>query len=128
MRLPQDLIQRVDDYARGNNWQEYQGKLNLGGTKDYPGRTALVQNLLEALVQGRIMITPKAGANAFPADEREAGLSPDFPALIDFPTPEPEPAKGFIDSIEGVGIYNNPPPGHFSVSSDPPPPIKETKS
>ena len=135
LRLPPDLLDCVDGYALSNGWRENQVKMHVrGGAKEGDtGRTGLIQSLLEALVEGRVTVTPRAGANAFPVDERGRGLSASFPALIccgpDGWTKEP--AKGyFFESIEGVSIYNTRDPSEFSVPSESEItiPTKETKS
>lgn len=95
MRLPPDLVDWADEYARTNGWRQHQADARIrGGAKDGDsGRTGLVQGLLEALREGRLVEAPRAGVNPFPAEERRAGESPDFPALIAF-GPEPEVQDG----------------------------------
>lgn len=67
LRLPKDLITWVDVNAEAL------------GARD---RTDLVQQLLEAAKEGRLVIHPRSGPSAFPADEVSAGSSAEFPALI----------------------------------------------
>ena len=92
-RASRALMARVDAYALRNQWLLAQvGRGKDHGGRDV-GRTALVVNLLEALVEDRVTITPRpvpAGSNPFPREEVEPGSSPDFPALVAFHDPTPE--------------------------------------
>jgi len=45
-------------------------------------KTDLIENLLMALREGRLMVRPRSGPNAFPANEVEAGSVPEYPILI----------------------------------------------
>lgn len=114
---------RVDDYARRNQWLSVQEGVRGGDHKGKDsGRSALIVNLLEALVEDRVRVVPRAGPNAFPASgEQDPGSSPDFPALISL---SPEPRKGwFVEEVQGVGIYNAVEPeddGDLSYTLNPP--------
>lgn len=109
LRLPPDLVVWADGYASENGWRQNQADTRTrGGVKEGDtGRTGLIQGLLEALREGRLVEHPRAGANPFPVEEREPGSSPSFPALIAIGTPPTVPPQGwFISQVEGVGIYN----------------------
>lgn len=72
MKFPPDLIKWVDGYA----------------AQCHTNRTAVVEDLLQALRDGRIRTVPRAGMNPFPHDQVRAGETPEYPALISFPPTE----------------------------------------
>ena len=84
-RLSADLVDWLDEYAREAGAS--QGHLNrYGGShggRD-SGKTAIVERLLTACREGRLLEAPPAGQNPFPLEERTAGESPEFPVLISF--------------------------------------------
>lgn len=45
-------------------------------------KTDVVVELLEASMEGRLLLRPRAGTNAFPAHQVEAGTVPEYPVLI----------------------------------------------
>jgi len=73
-RLPPDLVEWVDANTE-----------SLGAAT----RTELVQSLLQALRENRLLIKPRAGANAFPANEVCPGESADYPILVSYPDSTP---------------------------------------
>lgn len=107
MRLPEDLVVWMDTYARENGWRQHQADLGVrGGLKaGDAGRTTLIQGLLEAFREGRLVEVPRAGANPFPSEECRVGESPDYPALIAL---GPEPVFGWY--AEEVFSHYPPPP------------------
>lgn len=84
---------RVDAYALQSEWLQVQtGRGRDHGGRDV-GRSALIVNLLEALVEDRVTVVPRpvpTGSNPFPREEVEPGSSPGFPALIAFHDPNTE--------------------------------------
>ena len=83
LRVDAALVDQIAPYALRNGWVGAQAGFRGGDHKGKDtGRSALLVHLLESLVENRMVITPRAGANPFPADERLPGESPDFPALI----------------------------------------------
>jgi hypothetical protein len=108
LRFDPDLMARVDTYARDNGWADHHRESGARGGDHKgrdTGRTSLITGLLEALVEGRVTIQPKAGVNPFPAEEVYAGESPDLPITITAPAP-PSPKGWFISEVQGIGIYN----------------------
>lgn len=84
-RFDPDLMARVDTYAQSQGWTEHHRESRLRGGDHKgrdTGRTGLITSLLEALVEDRLIVQPRAGSNPFPADEKEAGLSPSNPIFI----------------------------------------------
>lgn len=85
LRLDPDLVARVDSYARDNGWADHHRDSGARGGDHKgrdTGRTALVTSLLEALVEGRLIVQPRAGVNPFPAEEVQAGTVPENPISI----------------------------------------------
>ena len=83
LRVEASLVERLDQYAVDNGWVGAQAGSRGGDHKGKDtGRSAILVHLIESLVDHRLHITAKAGANPFSADERFPGESPDFPALI----------------------------------------------
>jgi len=66
IRLPHDLFEW---------WGEYAASKGLS-------KTRVVEELLTALREDRLRVAPRAGPNAFPADERQPGATRAYPALI----------------------------------------------
>lgn len=66
-RLDPDLIRWVDENAEA-----------LGAQS----RTDLLEHLLMALREGRLLMKPRSGPNPFPAGEVEAGSVPEYPVLV----------------------------------------------
>ena len=66
-RLPPELIDWVDEHVLAQGFES---------------RTEFIQALIEAVQEGRYDPRPRAGVNAFPAEEVGAGETPDFPHLI----------------------------------------------
>lgn len=105
LRVDDGLVNQLDQYAHRNGWAGAQAGLRGGDHKGKDtGRSALMVHLIESLTENRMVITPRAGANPFPANERLPGESLDFPALIWL---APESRKGwYIEERVGIGIYN----------------------
>lgn len=83
LRVDAALVDQLDQYAHRNGWVGAQAGFRGGDHKGKDtGRSALLVHLIESLTEDRVVITPRAGANPFPADERLPGESLDFPALI----------------------------------------------
>jgi hypothetical protein len=51
-------------------------------------RNSIVEELLEALHEGRLSVRPRSGPNPFPAEEVEAGTTPEYPLQIAWPGAE----------------------------------------
>ena len=51
-------------------------------------RNFIVEELLEALHEGRLTVRPRSGLNPFPAEEVEEWLTPQFPHRIAWPGQE----------------------------------------
>lgn len=66
IRLPPDLLDWAGKYAAERGIS----------------KTHLIEELLTALREGRFVSRPRAGPNAFPAQEVYPGASPEFPVLI----------------------------------------------
>jgi len=83
LSMDESLVERFDEWSRSHGWsQASQGK--TGGThkgRD-SGRSALTTHLWEALIEGRLTIQERSGANPFPGQELEAGENPQFPIYI----------------------------------------------
>jgi predicted transcriptional regulator len=84
IRLEDELVAKVDAYARDHGWLAFQKATAVRAKPSDTGRTALIENLLEALVEGRIQVLPRAGKNAFPQEEVPAGETAENPVLIHF--------------------------------------------
>jgi len=67
-RLPPTVLDAFTNYAK-----------KVGQHK-----TAILEEMVVALLEGRLTIHPRGGANAFPGDEVPAGSSPECPAHIAF--------------------------------------------
>ena len=65
IRLPPELLEWAGDYATANRMS----------------RTRLIEELLTALKEGRLEVSPRPGPRAFPADDFVVG-SPQNPALV----------------------------------------------
>ena len=103
LRFDPLLMEKIDRYAREHGWSAHHAESGVRGGdhrgKD-TGRTALITHVLEALVEGRLRETPRAGANPFPAEEVEAGSTPELPLLISRPRPF------WVKETIGVGVAN----------------------
>ena len=82
-RLPAELLDWLDEYARQEGaWQS--SVLKPGGShkgKD-SGKTAVIEQLLVALKEERLLVRVTAGANAFPVNEKHAGETPEYPLFV----------------------------------------------
>ena len=72
LRFPPGLIDWLNDHAK-----------EVGKSKN-----SVVQELVEALRDGRLVVTSVAGSNPFPAQQIRLGSTPELPALVCF-TPQP---------------------------------------
>lgn len=107
MRLAPDLLERVDAYARAQEWVQAQQGVRGGVKKGDIGRTALITALLEALVEDRLTVHPREGMSPFPAEDIEVGSTPECPAHIWVAPPPEQPRKGWtIFQVERIGIVN----------------------
>jgi hypothetical protein len=81
-RFDPELMARVDAYAKKADWLSAQEGLRGGKKPCDIGRTALVESLLLALVEDRVVVHPRASVGAFPLEEVEPGVSPELPVLV----------------------------------------------
>ena len=81
-RFDPSLMERVDAYAAEAEWLSAQLGIRGGQKKGDIGRTALLEHLLEALVEGRLEVHPRSSVSAFPVEEVEPGMSPDVPVFV----------------------------------------------
>jgi len=84
IRLDEQLLKDTDEIARSYGFSDDYGQGGSGGKRGRPrsGRTRLIEEMLEALRDGRLFIRPPEGLNAFPAEEIKAGEDPEFPILV----------------------------------------------
>ena len=66
LRLPKKVLEDFGEFAEANS----------------VSKTHIMETMVVALLEGRLVIKPPAGANAFPAEEIEAGSVPEYPLLI----------------------------------------------
>lgn len=65
VRLPEHLHNYLDEVATGG-----------------VPKTQFVIDLIEAAKEGRLLVRPRAGVNAFPGHQVEAGTVPEYPVLV----------------------------------------------
>jgi hypothetical protein len=84
IRLPPDLLKWARSYKKEHGVSV----------------THVIEELLEALREGRLMVRPRAGPSPFPREDIEAGSSPEYPILIAAGT-RPVPSSEAPDPAEG---------------------------
>lgn len=101
-RLDATLVSDLDTYAQTHGWIGAQAGVRGGDHRGRDtGRSALLVHLVEALLEGRITVHPRAGVNPFPANEVKPGDTPDFPALICLRADDAPPGDDGSDHLPG---------------------------
>lgn len=95
----------MDAYAQKAEWVRMQAGKTGGVKPKDKGRTALIEEVLTALIEDRVFLHPRSTASAFPAEERVPGESPDAPALI-YLEPENRRSDETPDEVANDGHHH----------------------